>query len=113
MANIFLWMYAYVVPVLLWHLYPCSASFEGSAFHLEAEGSTSSSSKIDSNIIDVQQSYIPARLIPQSQVTLSIPPIMGSFQIDYITGSGYKNKKRFFVLLQITLYCHHLDNLYT
>lgn len=67
MANIFLWMYAYVVPVLLWHLYPCSASFEGSAFHLEAEGSTSSSSKIDSNIIDVQQSYIPARLIPQSQ----------------------------------------------
>ncbi|XP_018424189.1 PREDICTED: laminin subunit alpha-4-like [Nanorana parkeri] len=67
MANISLWMYAYVLPVFLWHIYPCSASFEGSAFHLEAEGSTSTTSKIDSNIIDVQQSYIPARLIPLSQ----------------------------------------------
>ncbi|KAM5163419.1 laminin subunit alpha-4 [Mantella aurantiaca] len=67
MANFFLWMYAYVLPVLVWHLYSCSASFEGSAFHLEAEGSTSTSSRIDPNVIDVQQSYIPARLIPPSQ----------------------------------------------
>ncbi|KAM9316646.1 laminin subunit alpha-4 [Gastrophryne carolinensis] len=52
---------------LLGHLCSSIAAFEGSAFHLEAEGSTSSSGKFDSNIIDVQQSYIPARLIPPAQ----------------------------------------------
>lgn len=57
-----------VLLTFLGYLHPCNASFEGSAFHLEAEGSTSTiNSRQDSNIIDIQQSYIPARLIPLSQ----------------------------------------------
>ncbi|XP_069582255.1 laminin subunit alpha-4 [Ranitomeya imitator] len=57
-----------VLITLFGYLHPCKASFEGSAFHLEAEGSTSAiNSKQDTNIIDIRQSYIPARLIPVSQ----------------------------------------------
>ncbi|KAM4040294.1 laminin subunit alpha-4 [Anomaloglossus baeobatrachus] len=60
--------HACVLITFLGYLYPCDASFEGSAFHLEAEGSTSAiNSKQDSNIIEIQQSYIPARLIPIAQ----------------------------------------------
>ncbi|XP_075059041.1 laminin subunit alpha-4 [Mixophyes fleayi] len=72
MAHIFLMWYTFVLLVFLGYPYSCNASFEGSAFHLEAEGSTSTTSRqdsnvIDSNVIDVRQSYIPARLIPVSQ----------------------------------------------
>ncbi|XP_044146323.1 laminin subunit alpha-4 [Bufo gargarizans] len=68
MACIFQMWHACVLLTFLGYLYPCNASFEGSAFHLEAEGSTSAiNSRQDPNIIDIQQSYIPARLIPLSQ----------------------------------------------
>ncbi|XP_071997862.1 laminin subunit alpha-4 [Engystomops pustulosus] len=68
MACAFLMWHACVLLTFLGYLCPCKGSFEGSAFHLEAEGSTSTTnSKQDFNIIDIQQSYIPARLIPLSQ----------------------------------------------
>ncbi|KAM3930337.1 laminin subunit alpha-4 [Leptodactylus fuscus] len=68
MACLLQMWHACVLLTLLEYLYPCNASYEGSAFHLESEGSTSATnSRHDSNIIDIQQSYIPARLIPLSQ----------------------------------------------
>ncbi|XP_068087421.1 laminin subunit alpha-4 [Hyperolius riggenbachi] len=67
MASFSPWLYASMALVLLGHPCLCSALYEGSAFHLEAEGSTSTSNKFESNVIDVQESYIPSRLIPPSQ----------------------------------------------
>ncbi|XP_069830960.1 laminin subunit alpha-4 isoform X2 [Dendropsophus ebraccatus] len=68
MACMFQKWHVCVLLTVLACLHPCQASFEGSAFHFEAEGSTSAiNSKQDSNVIVIQQSYIPARLIPLSQ----------------------------------------------
>ncbi|XP_075718406.1 laminin subunit alpha-4 [Rhinoderma darwinii] len=68
MACFFQMRHACVLLTFLGYLNPCHASFEGSAFHLESEGSTSTvNSRQDANILDIQRSYIPARLIPLSQ----------------------------------------------
>ncbi|KAG9493368.1 hypothetical protein GDO78_001336, partial [Eleutherodactylus coqui] len=68
MASFSQMWHACILITVFGYLSNCNASFEGSAFHLEAEGSSSTSnSRQDSNIIDIQQSYIPASLIPLSQ----------------------------------------------
>ncbi|XP_063773222.1 laminin subunit alpha-4 [Pseudophryne corroboree] len=67
MAHTLLMRYALALMAILGHLYPCNASFEGSAIHLEAEGSTSTTNIQDFNAIVVQQPSIPTRLIPVSQ----------------------------------------------
>ncbi|MEE6476066.1 hypothetical protein FKM82_010957 [Ascaphus truei] len=49
------------------YLCPCNASIEGSAFHLETEGSSSAISRLDSTDIELHQSFIPAKLVPLSE----------------------------------------------
>ncbi|OCT78150.1 hypothetical protein XELAEV_18029258mg [Xenopus laevis] len=52
----------------LWrNLCHCSGSIEGSAFHLDSEGSTSNPSDQDSGMVQLQHVVIPARLVPLAQ----------------------------------------------
>ncbi|KAE8602657.1 hypothetical protein XENTR_v10014075 [Xenopus tropicalis] len=65
MAHFSPWYFICMLMSLWRYLCVCSGSMEGSAFHLDSEGSTSIPSGQD--MVQLQHVYIPARLVPPAQ----------------------------------------------